>query len=63
MTKLGFHPRWVSLMMAYVGSVRYKIRFNSNETGVFLSNKEYLSGIPLVTVLVVTMRRGFIFFT
>lgn len=33
--KLGFDERWISLMMACVTSVRYQVRFNSEETDMF----------------------------
>jgi hypothetical protein len=32
MRKLGFDERWVSLLMPCVNSVRYHVRFNSEET-------------------------------
>jgi hypothetical protein len=35
MRKLGFQDRWISLMMACVKSVRYQVRFNSEETEMF----------------------------
>ena len=31
--KLGFDAQWVNLIMAYVSSMEYKLRFNSFETG------------------------------
>jgi hypothetical protein len=35
MRRLSFDERWISLMMACVSSVRYKVRFNSEETVFF----------------------------
>ena len=35
MRKLGFHERWILLMMACVRSVRYQVRVNSEETEMF----------------------------
>jgi hypothetical protein len=35
MRNLGFAERWVGLMMACVSSVRYQVRFNSEETDMF----------------------------
>lgn len=32
MIKLGFHEQWVEMIMKCVCSVRYKVRFNSQET-------------------------------
>ncbi|XP_021303719.1 uncharacterized protein LOC110430385 [Sorghum bicolor] len=34
MLKMGFDRRWVSLIMACVKSVRYKVRVNASETGL-----------------------------
>ena len=32
MEKLGFDTGWIDMIMARVSSVRYKVRFNSQET-------------------------------
>jgi hypothetical protein len=37
--KLGFAERWISLMMACVNSVRYQLRFNSEETDMFVPTR------------------------
>jgi hypothetical protein len=39
---LGFDERWVSLMMACVNSVRYPVRFNSEETKMFTPTRVLL---------------------
>jgi hypothetical protein len=35
MRRLGFVERWIVLMMAFVSSVRYQVRFNSEEMEMF----------------------------
>jgi hypothetical protein len=47
MRKLGFDDRWVSLMMACVNSVRYQVRFNSEETEMFPLTRGLRQGDPL----------------
>jgi hypothetical protein len=36
MRKLGFDERWISIMMACVTLVRYQVKFNSEETNMFI---------------------------
>mgnify|MGYP000928120711 CR=1 FL=1 len=45
MVKLGFHEQWIEMIMACVGSVRYKIRFNSQETDVFTPTRGIRQGV------------------
>jgi hypothetical protein len=47
MRKMGFHERWISLMMACVTSVRYQVRFNSEDTNVFTPTRGLRQGDPL----------------
>jgi hypothetical protein len=39
MRRLGFSERWISMMMACVNSVRYQVRFNSEETDTFVPTR------------------------
>jgi hypothetical protein len=45
--KLGFHEEFVALLMACVCSVKYKIRFNSQEAKGFISSRGLRHGDPL----------------
>jgi hypothetical protein len=47
MRKMGFDERWISLMMACVRSVRYQVRFNSEETESFIPTRGLRQGDPL----------------
>jgi hypothetical protein len=47
MRKLGFAERWITLMMACVRSVRYQVRFNSEETEMFVPTCGLRQGDPL----------------
>jgi hypothetical protein len=46
MRKLGFDENWINLMMACVRTVRYQVRFNSEETNMF----EPTRGLPRGTL-------------
>jgi hypothetical protein len=39
MRRLGFAEIWISIMMACVSSVRYQIRFNSDDTDMFIPTR------------------------
>ena len=47
MLKMGFNRRWVQLIMACVSSVKYNVRFNSMEIGVFTPTRGLRQGDPL----------------
>jgi hypothetical protein len=42
MIRLGFDERWVSLMVTCVNSLRYQVRFNSEETKMFTPTRGLL---------------------
>jgi hypothetical protein len=47
MRKLGFSERWITIMMSCVRSVRYQVRFNSEETDMFSPTRGLHQGDPL----------------
>jgi hypothetical protein len=58
MRKLGFDERWISLMMACVNSVRYQVRFNSEETETFVPSRGLRQGDPMSPYLFLLCAEG-----
>jgi hypothetical protein len=44
---MGFDEGWISIMMARVRSMRYQVKFNSEETDMFVPTRGLRQGDPL----------------
>ena len=58
MHKLGFDNRWIELIMECVSSVRYRVRYNSQEIDTFIPSGGIRQGDPLSPYLFLICAEG-----